>query len=91
MCGRFEQSRTRRYYAQALGADTSDAIQWTGGDHIASYNVAPGLCPWMIMLRNHKVEFIGKTWGYVQRGLRREKPWINACRKREALLDGLYS
>lgn len=40
----------------------SNDLEWTGGDHIASYNVAPGLCPWMIMLRNHKVEFIGKTW-----------------------------
>jgi len=35
-----------------------------GGDHIPSYNVAPGLCPWMLMLREGRLEFASMTWGY---------------------------
>jgi hypothetical protein len=32
MCGRFEQSGTRRYYANAVGADTNNDMDWLG-DH----------------------------------------------------------
>jgi hypothetical protein len=42
MCGRFEQSETRRYYARALGADTSDPVKWFG-DRTPSYNTPPRL------------------------------------------------
>jgi putative SOS response-associated peptidase YedK len=63
MCGRFEQSGTRRYYAKALGADTSDHVKWLG-DSIPSYNTAPGKCPWMITVHNGELQFIGMTWGY---------------------------
>lgn len=63
MCGRFEQSETRRYYANALGVDTSEH-SWEYGDHIAHYNIALGLCPWMITLNNGEIELIGMTWGY---------------------------
>jgi putative SOS response-associated peptidase YedK len=67
MCGRFEQSGTERYYADALGADTSDHLKWMG-DHIPSYNTAPCQCPWMIMLNKGQLEFIGMTWGYPNPG-----------------------
>jgi hypothetical protein len=43
MCGRFEQSGTRRYYAKALGADTSDHVKWLG-DNIPS-SIPPGEVP----------------------------------------------
>jgi putative SOS response-associated peptidase YedK len=90
MCGRFEQSRTREYYACALGANTSDAREWTGGEHIASYNIAPGLCPWMMMLHNRQLEFIGKTWGYrtPAEAAAKKTPWINA--RVEKALTGRY-
>ena len=44
MCGRFEQSGTRRCYAAALGADTSVDKDWLG-DHEGRYNIFPTLCP----------------------------------------------
>jgi putative SOS response-associated peptidase YedK len=68
----------------------SNDLEWTGGDHIASYNIAPGLCPWMIMRRNHKVEFICKTWGYrtPEEAVAKKKPWINA--RIEKALTGRY-
>jgi hypothetical protein len=49
MCGRFEQSETPRYYADALSAHISKRLK-TLGDNRPSYNVAPGQSPWMIML-----------------------------------------
>ncbi|WP_074798764.1 SOS response-associated peptidase [Nitrosospira briensis] len=75
---------------RALGADTSEDREWTGGEHIESYNIAPGLCPWMIMLRDHKLEFIGKTWGYrtPAEAAAKRKPWINA--RVEKALTGRY-
>ena len=63
MCGRFEQSETKRYYARALGADTSDHLKWLG-DRTPSYNTGPGLCPWMMMRDKGELEFIGMRWGY---------------------------
>jgi putative SOS response-associated peptidase YedK len=63
MCGRFEQSETKRYYASALGSDTSDHLKWLG-ERTPSYNTGPGLCPWMIMLDKGELEFIGMRWGY---------------------------
>jgi putative SOS response-associated peptidase YedK len=60
MCGRFEQSGTRRYYAKAPGADTSDHVKWLG-DNIPSYNPAPGQYSRMIMLHNNELLFIGMT------------------------------
>ena len=79
MCGRFEQSHTRRYYAAALGADTSNDRDWLG-DHVGRYNVYPGLAPWMIMLHEGKPVFIGMTWGYrtPKEVAEKRKPWINA-------------
>ena len=63
MCGRFEQSETKRYYARALGADTSDHLKWLG-DRTPSCNTGPGLCPWMMMRDKGELEFIGMRWGY---------------------------
>ncbi|WP_097067222.1 SOS response-associated peptidase family protein [Nitrosovibrio sp. Nv4] len=90
MCGRFEQSGTRKHYARALGADMSNDLDWTGGDHIAMYNIAPGLCPWMIMLHDRRLDFIGHTWGYrtPEEAAAKKKPWINA--RIEKALTGRY-
>jgi putative SOS response-associated peptidase YedK len=90
MCGRFEQSETRKYYAAALGVDTSDHLEWQGGDHIPIYNIAPGRCPWMITLRGGKPEFIGMTWGYrtPEEAAAKRKPWINA--RIEKAMTGRY-
>ena len=89
MCGRFEQSGTRRYYAKALGADTSDHVKWLG-DNIPSYNPAPGQYAWMIMLHNNELLFSGMTWGYrtPKDSLERKKPWI--CARIEKSLTGQY-
>lgn len=90
MCGRFEQSKTRRYYAAALGADTSEYRRWNGGNHIPSYNIAPGLCPWMITLHADEPLFIGMKWGYrtPEEAIQKKKPWINA--RIEKALTGRY-
>lgn len=90
MCGRFEQSGTRRYYAERLGADVSDHQQWTGGDQIASYNIAPGLYPWMITLHHGEPLFVGTKWGYrtPEEVIEKKKPWINA--RIEKALTGCY-
>ena len=61
MCGRFEQSGTRRYYAHVVGADTG-ATRGTEGDLLTSYNVAPGLCPWIVMLNHSEPLSIGMTY-----------------------------
>ena len=89
MCGRFEQSGTRRYYARALGADTSVDRDWLG-DHEGRYNVYPILYPWMILLHKGKLEFIGKRWGYrtLEEAAANRKPWINA--RIEKALTGRY-
>ena len=85
MCGRFEQSGTRRYYASALGVETSD-WHWQTGDHIPLYNVALGMCPGMLMLRGGRLEFIGMTWGYhtPAEAAAKRKPWINARIEKES-------
>jgi putative SOS response-associated peptidase YedK len=41
MCGRFEQSETLRYYADALSAHISVLHLKTLNDNSPSYNVAP--------------------------------------------------
>lgn len=89
MCGRFEQSGTRRYYARALGTDTSNDVEWLG-DHAGSYNIAPGRCPWVIMLHKGGLAFVGMTWGYrtPQEAAEKRKPWINA--RVEKALTGRY-
>ena len=89
MCGRFEQSETQRYYASALGADTSDHLSgWATST--PSYNIAPGLRPWMIMLRESELLFIGMDWGYrtPNEAAAKRKPWINA--RVEKALTGRY-
>src|SRR3954452_17395993 len=89
MCGRFEQSHTSRYYATALGADTSIDRDWLG-DCVGRYNVYPSLCPWMILLYNGKLVFAGMTWGYrtPKETEGNKKPWINA--RIEKALTGRY-
>ena len=90
MCGRFEQSGTRRHYARYLGVDTSNEWEWAGGDHWASCNIAPGLCPWMIALNKNEVEFLGQRWGYrtPAEAQQKKKPRINA--RIERALTGRY-
>src|SRR3954452_11502463 len=75
MCGRFEQSHTRRFYAAALGADTSNGRDWQG-DHVGRYKVYPGLSPWM-MLHDGEFVFIGMIWGYrtPKETDEKKKPW----------------
>lgn len=79
MCGSFEQSRTRRYYANALGIDTSNSRNWNGGDHIPSYNVSPGRFPWLIQLHNDEPLFIGLKWGYRTPEEVAEKKALDQC------------
>ncbi|SEP43165.1 SOS response associated peptidase (SRAP), partial [Nitrosovibrio sp. Nv6] len=90
MCGRFEQSGTRRYYASALGIDTSDYRTWDCGDRVPLYNTAPGRCPWLITSKNGGIQFIGLKWGYrtPQEAAEKKKPWINA--RVEKALTGRY-
>ena len=89
MCGRFEQSQTKRYYASALGADTSDGLKWMG-DRIPSYITGPGLCPWVMMLHKGELEFVGMRWGYrtPKEVAEKKKPWI--CARVEKSLTGRY-
>jgi putative SOS response-associated peptidase YedK len=65
MCGRFEQSETPRYYADALSAHISRQLK-TLSANSPSYSVAPGQHPWMIMLHNGALLFVG---------MRRKSPW----------------
>jgi putative SOS response-associated peptidase YedK len=85
MCGRFEQSKTKQYYASALGADTSDHLKWLG-EHTPSYNT--GLFPWMITLHKGELKFIGMRWGYrtSKEVAEKKKPWI--CARVEKSLTG---
>ena len=79
MCGRFEQSESRRYYASALGVDTS-GVEWLGGDPIPQYNVSPGRFPLMLHMLKGKIESDHKTWGYrtPEEAAAKKRPWINA-------------
>jgi len=88
MCGRFEQSETKRYYASALGVDTSDDLKWLG-ERTPSYNTGPGLCPCVIMMHKGDLEFIGMTWGYrtPREAAEKKKPWI--CTRVEQALRAL--
>jgi putative SOS response-associated peptidase YedK len=67
MCGRFEQSETPRYYANALRVHISEQLKRLG-DNSPSYNVAPGQTPWMIMLHSGELLFIGTIWIIQPRG-----------------------
>jgi putative SOS response-associated peptidase YedK len=89
MCGRFEQSETPRYYADALSAHISERLK-TLSDNATAYNVAPGQRPWMIMLHGGEVLFIGMSWGYrtPDEAAAKRKPWINA--RVEKALTGRY-
>jgi hypothetical protein len=51
MRGKFEQSETRRYYADALSAYIREQLK-TLSDNITVYTAAPGQRPWMIMLHD---------------------------------------
>lgn len=73
MCGRFEQSKTREYYARALGVDTRGA-EWVGGDTIPRYNLSPGRSPLVLHLLKGTLHSDHVTWAIVlQRKLRRRK------------------
>jgi putative SOS response-associated peptidase YedK len=89
MCGRFEQSETPRYYADALSVHISERLKALS-DNTAVYNVAPGQRPWMIMLHGGQVLFIGMSWGYrtPDEAAAKRKPWINA--RVEKALTGRY-
>jgi putative SOS response-associated peptidase YedK len=79
MCGRFEQSETPRYYADALSVHISEHLMRLEKKR-PSYNVAPGQRPWMMMLHKGEVLFIGTTWAIEQpkESFERKKPWICA-------------
>jgi putative SOS response-associated peptidase YedK len=89
MCGRFEQSETPRYYADALRVHISEQLKKPGANS-PSYNVAPGQCPWMIMHHKGGLLFIGMSWGYrtPDEAAGKRKPWINA--RVEKALTGRY-
>jgi putative SOS response-associated peptidase YedK len=52
----------------------------TLSDNSPSYNVAPGQRPWMIMVHNGELLFVGMNWGYrtPDEAAAKRKPWINA-------------
>ena len=89
MCGRFEQSGTRLYYAHALGADTTGS-KWAGGDSIPQYNLSPGRPPLVFHMLSGKIDADSLTWGYRTPGeaALKKKPWINA--RVEKALSGRY-
>ncbi|SFN45139.1 Putative SOS response-associated peptidase YedK [Nitrosospira briensis] len=89
MCGRFEQSGTRRHYARVLGADTH-GHEWQGGDTVPQYNVSPGSAPLMLHTLNGKLQSDYATWGYrtPAEGAAKRRPWINA--RVEKALTGRY-
>src|SRR5687768_6596238 len=89
MCGRFEQSGTRRYYAAALGVDTSNSLDWLG-DHFGRYNVYPTLYPWMILLHKGKLEFAGKRWEYRTPEEQGEPKTLDQCPDREGFNRALF-
>ncbi len=84
MCGRFEQSETKRYYASALGVDTSDHVKWLGDPYPFIQHRCPVGCPWMIILHKGELQFIGMTWGYrtPKEAAEKKKPW-DMCTGRE--------
>jgi putative SOS response-associated peptidase YedK len=79
MCGRFEQSETREYYARSLGVDTRRA-EWVGGDTIPQYNVSPGRWPLVLHLLKGTLHSDYVSWGYrtPEETAEKKKPWINA-------------
>lgn len=79
MCGRFEQSGTRKYYAQALGVDTS-GIKWVGGDSAPQYNLSPCRQSLIFHMLSGKIDSDSITWGYRRPGVAaiKKRPWINA-------------
>jgi putative SOS response-associated peptidase YedK len=89
MCGRFEQSETPRYYADALSVHISKQLKPLS-DNTTVYNVAPGQRPWMIMLHGGEFVFAGMNWGYrtPDEAAAKRKPWINA--RVERALTGRY-
>ena len=89
MCGRFEQSETRRYYAQALGVNT-EGSKWVGGDSVPQYNLSPGRPPLMFHLLSGKIDCDHVIWGYrtPEEAEAKKKPWINA--RVEKALTGRY-
>ncbi len=89
MCGRFEQSETREYYARAIGVDTRGP-EWVGGDPIAQYNLSPGRGPRILHTLKGKLDSDHVTWGYRTPKDVEEKrrPWINA--RIEKALTGRY-
>ena len=89
MCGRFEQSETREYYARALGVDTRRP-EWVGGDTIPQYNVSPGTAPLILHTLNATLRPDRVTWGYrtPKDAEEKRRPWINA--RIEKALTGRY-
>ncbi len=89
MCGRFEQSGTRRYYAQALGVNT-EGSKWVGGDSVPQYNLSPGRPLFMFDLLSGKIDCDHVIWGYrtPEEAAAKKKPWINA--RVEKVLTGRY-
>lgn len=89
MCGRFEQSGTRKYYARAIGADTR-GVEWVGGDTIPRYNVSPGTAPLVLHTLSDALHSDYLRWGYrtPNEAAEKKSPWINA--RVEKALSGRY-
>ncbi|SFO42712.1 SOS response-associated peptidase [Nitrosospira briensis] len=90
MCGRFEQSGKRRYYAHSLGVNLDSENGLSEDEPIPSYNIAPGLHPWMVTLREGRPQFVSMMWDYrtPDEAATKRKPWINA--RVEKALTGRY-
>src|SRR5688500_11858747 len=89
MCGRFEQSVTRRHYARVLGVDPH-GHEWQEGDSVPQYSVSRGSTPLMLHMLNGKLEFDHTIWGYrtPAEAAAKRRPWINA--RVEKALSGSY-
>jgi putative SOS response-associated peptidase YedK len=89
MCGRFEQSESRRHYARALGVEARGP-EWVGGDTIPQYNESPGQTALMLHTLAGKLQTDHITWGYrtPEEAAEKKKPWI--CARVEKAQTGRY-
>src|SRR5258706_10533470 len=58
MCGRYGRFSRKQRYEGLLGIESKD-----GSDIIPTYNMAPGLCSWVVNRRGTDSSFVSYRWG----------------------------